>query len=240
MPKPRLTSQQRDPAALTPHESDESRELVGWALDPTLRENGPKTVAVARRVLATALGMDVEQLRALDPVAVRTALTRLHELAVHIERLASTAAVDELTGCLRRGAGIAALEREIARARRTNGSIVIVFIDVDGLKSLNDSRGHAAGDRLLKDVVAAIRKRIRAYDLVFRYGGDEFVCVLIDVTTEQAQRTAAEIVRNVSRRTGGHTLSCGYALMQDTDSAESVLQRADADLYRNRAAALAT
>ena len=59
--------------------------------------------------------------------------------------------------------------------------IVVIFLDVDGLKHVNDTEGHASGDRLLVDTVATIRKRVRSYDLVIRYGGDEFVCALLEV-----------------------------------------------------------
>jgi len=87
--------------------------------------------------------------------------------------------VDDLTGTLRRGAGLAALEREIGRARRHGDHLLTVaFIDLDSLKSVNDSSGHAAGDALLCELAGALTRRLRAYDLVVRWGGDEFVVAL--------------------------------------------------------------
>ncbi len=68
------------------------------------------------------------------------------------------------------------MERELARARRTDQSLVLAFIDVDHLKVINDWHGHAAGDRTLVEVTTSIRAKLRSYDLVMRYGGDEFVC----------------------------------------------------------------
>jgi diguanylate cyclase (GGDEF)-like protein len=214
---------------------DDGRELVGWALDPTLRHDRPLSAAATRRALALALGLDEAQLEHIGADALTTALRRLRGIVAQCDRLSSAAAVDDLTGALRRNAGIGALTREIARAERTgDNGIVVAFIDVDGLKETNDNDGHAAGDALLRDVVTSIRERVRAYDLVFRYGGDEFVCALLDVTREQAERTIAEILHNVRSRTGGRTFSVGFAEVVDGDSAEAVLQRADAALYQHR------
>ena len=64
----------------------------------------------------------------------------------------------------------------MARAKRTQRSFVLAFIDVDGLKTTNDSLGHAAGDELLRRVVDTVRDHLRSYDLIVRFGGDEFLC----------------------------------------------------------------
>ena len=88
------------------------------------------------------------------------------------------AQIDQLTGALGRELGIATLEREINRARRGNGRLVLAYVDVDGLKEVNDRQGHAAGDALLRDVVGAIQTHLRSYDPIVRVGGDEFVCAL--------------------------------------------------------------
>ena len=86
--------------------------------------------------------------------------------------------VDELTGAQRRAAGLFELEREIVRARRTGQPFTLAFVDIDGLKAVNDSRGHAGGDELLVLVADTIRTNVRPYDLIVRYGGDEFLCGL--------------------------------------------------------------
>ncbi len=192
---------------------------------------------MARAVLATELGIDAAQLDAVDPDSLRSAMRRLRGLVAECERLASAAAADDLTGILRRGTGLTALQREIARAHRVGGrGVVVAFMDVDGLKHVNDSAGHAAGDQVLRNVAAAIRERVRSYDLVFRYGGDEFVCALVDVTLEQARRTVSDILENVRVRSGGHSFSVGFASVGADDTAESILERADAALYLQRAA----
>src|SRR5205823_1681876 len=83
------------------------------------------------------------------------------------------AAFDELAGVFRRAAGISALDREIARARRQRTPLALAFIDVDGLKQANDKRGHKAGDDLLRGLATLLRTGLRGQDLVMRYGGDE-------------------------------------------------------------------
>ena len=214
----------------------EARELVGWALQ-SRRDESEQSEAVARRVLATALGIDEPSLDNLDLVTLRAALRRLRSLVAFCDHLASEATIDDLTGALRRGPGLAALGRELDRARRTGeGGIAVAFIDVDGLKALNDSEGHAAGDELLRNVVAAIRERVRSYDLVLRYGGDEFVCALIGVTRDQAEHTISDIREKLAQRSGGRTLSVGLVEAEEGDSAAAVVARADAALYRERQA----
>jgi len=70
------------------------------------------------------------------------------------------------------------VSHEIDRARRSDGRFVVAFADVDRLKIVNDQEGHAAGDRVLQAVVSAIRTRLRSFDPIIRYGGDEFVCAV--------------------------------------------------------------
>ena len=88
--------------------------------------------------------------------------------------------LDDLTGVYSRGLGQETLRNEVARAHREAHPFTLAFLDVDGLKALNDSNGHAAGDEFLRAVAAAIRLKLRAYDPVVRVGGDEFVCGFVD------------------------------------------------------------
>jgi diguanylate cyclase (GGDEF)-like protein len=211
-----------------------TQDLVGWAVESPLRAGGRLSAPMARQALATALGITAESLESLDGATLQRALGRLRRLAVYTDELAAQAATDDLTGALRRGIGLAALQREIDRAHRGGRGLVVAFMDVDGLKHLNDTVGHAAGDELLRNVVAAIGERVRSYDLVFRYGGDEFVCVLVDTTLEQAERTAGDIRVLVERRTEGHTVSVGLAALGHDDDAVRIVARADTALYRQR------
>lgn len=123
--------------------------------------------------------------------------------------------------------------REISRARRTRQPLTLAFVDIDGLKNRNDAQGHAAGDQLLRETAASIRLHFRPYDLMIRYGGDEFVCVLFDMdTTEATERFS--LVNADLRAAQGAAVTIGLAMLTDDDELESLLQRADADMYENR------
>jgi diguanylate cyclase (GGDEF)-like protein len=147
------------------------------------------------------------------------------------DRAASS--IDELTGAHRRDAGMVELVREVVRAKRTKERLVLAFVDVDGLKVTNDTQGHAAGDRLLGHVVDTIRSHLRGYDLIVRYGGDEFVCALVDVSIEDA----AERFLLVNGELGSSqhaSISVGLAELLERDSLDDLISRADAALRRQR------
>ncbi len=142
------------------------------------------------------------------------------------------AGLDELTGIYRRGTGELALTHEIDRSRRSGLSLVIAVVDIDDLKAVNDSQGHAAGDALLRDMASAITSTLRSYDVTVRWGGDEFVCALSDLTLAEASGRVAEIQRALEARRPGATISAGLAALEGDDTLDSLIARADADLYR--------
>lgn len=135
--------------------------------------------------------------------------------------------LDELTGALRRRVGLAALQREMDRTLRATEKLTVVFIDVDGLKLVNDTEGHAAGDALLRAVVTCISDEFRSYDLIFRLGGDEFVCSLsgdgLSGIDERFKRVAARLHELIP----GATISTGVSERQPDDSVEGMIERAD-------------
>ena len=143
--------------------------------------------------------------------------------------LREKSAFDELTGVLRRAAGISAAEREIARARRHNASLAVAFLDVDGLKEANDKTGHGAGDELLRGMVAALKDGLNPDDVVLRYGGDEFVCVLPETSAREARRKLGDIQLEASK--AGIRFSAGIADLRRNDDVVSLFARADRDLY---------
>jgi diguanylate cyclase (GGDEF)-like protein len=79
----------------------------------------------------------------------------------------------------------------------------LAFVDLDGLKSTNDRFGHAAGDELLRRTVDTIRTQLRSHDLIVRFGGDEFVCVLLDVNLSEASRRFETIRAELAKNQGG-------------------------------------
>jgi|1185.fasta_scaffold46559_3 diguanylate cyclase (GGDEF)-like protein len=159
-------------------------------------------------------------------------------LAAHDRRLAARdrerAGLDGLTGALRRERGVMDLQREIDRARRSDGRLVLAFVDVDGLKTVNDDHGHAAGDQLLRDVAAALQNGLRSYDLVVRHGGDEFLCVLPGTNLDGAKRRFAEVATKLAEKNRRATVSTGLAELADPDTLDELTARADAALYAGR------
>jgi diguanylate cyclase (GGDEF)-like protein len=134
--------------------------------------------------------------------------------------------MDELTGTFRRQMGRLALSHEIDRARRSDGRLVLVFIDVDGLKGVNDTRGHAAGDALLRTVVDAIRNNLRSFDTIVRHGGDEFVCALGGIDLAEAERRFG-FVQSAIEAEGAVGISVGMAALAPGDDVDQLTRRAD-------------
>ena len=110
--------------------------------------------------------------------------------------------LDALTGALRREVGRLALRNEIERARRADGKFVVAFIDVDGLKGVNDRDGHAAGDRVLRTLAAIMRANLRPYDPIVRFGGDEFVCGIASIDPGEVQHRIGVMDQSLRNATG--------------------------------------
>ena len=173
--------QETDLAAATRDEAAAQHDRELAARDAALSDEGG--AAIRRRA---ALNRKREQAARdrLEARADREALLRL--LAI--------SETDGLTGARARSPGLADLSREIGRARRAAGRLAIAYVDVVGLRAVNDTRGHAAGDAMLQRVVRAIRPGLRSYDPVVRLGGDDFLC--IDGATELIARTDADMPRS--------------------------------------------
>lgn len=153
---------------------------------------------------------------------------------VHSARERHELLLDGLTQVYRRESGLLELEREVTKAHRTGMPFVLAFLDVDGLKTVNDSRGHGAGDQLLRQVVDTIRGVVREYDLIVRYGGDEFVCGLGDLRLPAAARRFK--VANASLAiTCKASISVGLAELQPHESLSHLIARADSMMYEKRA-----
>lgn len=141
---------------------------------------------------------------------------------------------DDLTKTRRRGPGLSELQREIDRARRTNQPLTVAYVDVDGLKAINDTDGHTAGDDLLVGITDALRSDLRSYDSIVRLGGDEFLCVLPGVGIDAA-RAALHHVRDwILESTEHGSISIGFAQLESEETRESLIARADRNLMTNR------
>lgn len=145
-----------------------------------------------------------------------------------------SAAVDGLTGLYLREVGFAELEREVARARRAAQSLIVAFVDVDGLKAINDAHGHAAGDAMLSAVADTLRGQLRSSDLIFRYGGDEMVCALSGLSVVAATERFALVNAALAATPAHGSVTVGLAQLRRDDSAHDLVDRADGALYRQR------
>lgn len=139
---------------------------------------------------------------------------------------------DELTGTYTRDAGLMELEREVVRARRTGEAFTLAFIDVDGLKRVNDSGGHLEGDRLLTRVAEAIQAVVRDYDVVVRYGGDEFICGLLGVGLDDAVPRFARMTTNLKQT--GDSATVGLAELDPDEDIAHLIDRADMLMYDSK------
>ena len=148
------------------------------------------------------------------------------------------AGTDELTGARRRGVGLEDLHREIDRARRTGENLVVAYVDVDGLKAVNDEHGHRAGDQLLQDVADVLKRDLRSYDLLVRLGGDEFLCVMPGGTTHQARQRFEHLGTELSLGPTRRSISFGLSELRDGEGANGLVDRADQDLLTGRSAAV--
>jgi len=209
------------------------------------------TVAARRKALEVAAirwgarvaspGLVVEQLLLLRHLVTTSAdgerLGRLVDRAMLVATQAATdelqiaAFSDALTGCANRRAFERDLERELARCARAELDLCVVAADLDGLKRINDTDGHAAGDRALLLLVESLRRALRTLDGVYRLGGDEFVVVLPDTSLEDG-----EIVMNRVERLGAPAFSWGIASVLSTGSwdPDSLVALADDALYARR------
>jgi len=175
--------------------------------------------------------------------------TTLKSCPPHLERQAEQAqqqaAEDALTGLATFRILRERLNSEVARSNRTGDPFAVLFIDLDHLKEINDRFGHAAGSEVLRLTAAQCAAAIRTTDLAARYGGDEFVVVLVRTRLDGARRVADKVraaVEEAGRRAlqypeGLVTVSIGVAEYQpEQDEAKDVLLAADRALYRAKAA----
>lgn len=179
---------------------------------------------------AGAFALRDRQIAAQDrEQAARERLHALVDREVLADALAN-AEVDPLTGARMRAAGLADLDRELLCCHRTSRSLVVAYVDVVGLKALNDSRGHAAGDDLLVAVVALLKEHLRAYDLVIRIGGDEFLCAVTGVALAEVQRRFDEIADVLADAPGTASIRTGFAALAPDETTVELIARADGQM----------
>jgi diguanylate cyclase (GGDEF)-like protein len=197
---------------------------------------GHLQAAVERRLSAQSRARAALQRQAAADDRASAARDRQHAA---LDRMAyahelATAAIDEMTGALRRGVGLVALQREMDRTRRTGEQLIVAFVDVDGLKAVNDRDGHAAGDALLRTVVSLVTEEFRSYDLMLRFGGDEFVCSFSGDGLDEIAIRFGRVSVKLGQAAPGASISVGVSQRQAEDTIETLLDRADAQMIATR------
>lgn len=120
------------------------------------------------------------------------------------------------------------------RSRRTGATLVVAYADVVGLKRVNDSDGHEAGDRLLKKVVALMTVHLRSYDLIVRLAGDEFLCAMSNMTLADARDRFSAIAGALAGASEAGAIRSGFAELVADESATELIARADGQLVVSR------
>lgn len=231
----------RDARALARDERAAERDAL--AAERDARAVARDDAALARETAkdwtdAETLAIQVEARRdrfaaARDRFAAKSdrAAARLDRVVSALERVESS--IDGLTGAYRRDAGMLELEHEVTRARRTGDTFVLAFVDVNNLKARNDTLGHLAGDQLLRKIADTLRANVRSYDLVVRYGGDEFVCGFPALDVNDAAERFARINGDLAA-TAEASVAYGLAELETDDSLADLIIRADSVMYANR------
>jgi diguanylate cyclase (GGDEF)-like protein len=184
------------------------------------------------------------------PLAVRVAVTLLavstfsaifvRVISVQQRNLHAHAVTDPLTGLSNRILLSSTLEQAVQQSRRTSTPMTLATLDLDHFKSINDTLGHDAGDKVLGAIGELLRTRIRRSDKVFRLGGEEFLLLLHDTDADHARQLAEDLRHTVESRAllpdRRITASLGLATLQTDEDWASWMKRADENLYRAKKA----
>ncbi|MCH6590083.1 MAG: diguanylate cyclase [Proteobacteria bacterium] len=199
------------------------------------REGGLRTYLTVKFPIRDAAG---------EIVAVGAIGTDVTESKKAEERIRHLATHDVLTGLPNRALGMDRLSQALAMARRNVAMTALVFVDLDGFKGINDTHGHEAGDRVLKEVAGRLSSCVRETDTVARFGGDEFLLVLTAITDKSTVTAVVEkVLDSLSRsfavdgRVTPLGASIGVALYPgDGETPEELFRRADRAMYAAKAA----
>lgn len=182
--------------------------------------------------------LGVDGTRLVFPVHLAAHLV-VRSLRSYFETLRDMANHDLLTGCLNRQAAHAILQHEVARYAEKNLPLALLLADIDHFKAVNDTHGHDAGDQVLKKFAQVAGSALRRCDLLFRWGGEEFLVLLRGTVPEEAHRIADRIRRRVEslvfppyHRCGELTVSIGGCAMPPGRQFEQLITEADRALYR--------
>jgi diguanylate cyclase (GGDEF)-like protein len=200
----------------------------------------PPVDSASAETLTDALTQVIQSNQRLKAELV-AAQARFDEIARQLEVDMAEASRDALTGLANRKVFEEALQQRIGECRRRQSRLSLILVDVDHFKQINDRHGHLTGDDVLRGLARVLSGAVRQTDLVARFGGDEFACILPFTTLQNATRVAERIRTSVAAGTllsdGSQlqiTLSTGVAEFSRDDDAQTVLKRADTALYASK------
>ena len=172
----------------------------------------------------------------------KTLYRRSVELKAAYRRIEELAEIDELTGAFNRRCIMRMLEEEIARSHRLGTPCAVALIDLDWFKRINDAYGHPTGDEVLRTFAITMFANIRGIDRFGRYGGEEFLLVLPDTTSQRAvgmldrlRAIIAELEWSAFSAGMSVTMSAGVTVLHGNENSDNVLARADSALYAAKA-----
>lgn len=213
------------------------RRMLGMAeLDEGEATRFFRALLEHRKILSAVLRRAVhERVAALDLLSLRPSRHRDSRPIVvtpHLlERALDAASADSVTGLPNRMHFLSLLRHELSqRLRRT---VAVGFIDLDGMKRVNDTHGHAQGDDVLRAMAGCGHVSLREGDVLARIGGDEFALLLLNVSPAEAEAAVARLRARFEARTAelGTSFSAGLAIAEEGEVAEDLLARADAAMY---------
>ncbi|HET9773313.1 MAG TPA: GGDEF domain-containing protein [Acidimicrobiia bacterium] len=217
-------------------------DVVADAVDAFTDRAGPAAIeelvclreAVSRRLRGRVPAREAEETWARLQMTIDRAMACAARRA--FSQLQQAASFDALTGVMTRRQFQADVRRELGRAARHEVGFSVVMIDLDGLKAINDTLGHNAGDARLQMLGAALRNSTRREDTAYRLGGDEFAVLLPGASPEQAERVMGRVAKAAAPAHFTWGVACCPA---DGTSIDDLVGAADARLYRRRARARA-
>ena len=192
----------------------------------------------------TCFECDVMRLISQEPVMalyenINTLIFHLNDKTVKLGELAIK---DQLTNLYNRHFFNEIIEKETSRAERRTEPLSFMMIDIDGFKKINDTLGHLTGDKILVEAAASIKNTVRESDIVFRFGGDEFLIILINADCDMATGMVQRIMDSVERwnRDHGDAVGCrlsfsiGCSTYEKGRDVLETLKEADARMYQNK------
>ena len=212
-----------------------------FSLSASLQWMGMKTVlgvdyrVAVRALVILVLAFTVQTI--YQQVRVRKLQRELEEQHVQAEVFRRLAMFDPLTGLYNRRFAEQRLKAEIARSERRGHALIVVLVDLNDFKEINDKFGHQAGDLVLKDFAKRLSSSTRGSDVAARWGGDEFMMLLVDCEVEQLSRVLVRLEGfevQVNGKKLAVSMAAGWKAYEPGDRVEELVEGADRRLYYNK------